>query len=385
MSPIFRLFDLFRLSVVTAVFVLVLVALSAPVSAQDEGAAVKVSVAAAYSEDLIDEVTFIGRGRAIDQVEIVARVDGFLQEVLAEDGTEVEKDQLLYRIEPDAYEAALEARKADLAEAKANLELAGIELGRKKELVRRDASPVSEEDIAKANELVAEARVQAAQAAIRAAELDLSYTEISAPFPGRIGTTARSVGDIVGPTTPPLVTLVREQPMQVEFSISEKQMLNFLERVEDKQSDHLETGNLPEVFVTLPNGTTLEESGTVVFINNRVDPTTGTIAMRAEFANDRRLIIDGAFVDVTIQAMKPDTKLLVPQTAVQRDQRGDFVLIVTSAALVEQRYVVLGKQHETAFVVEDGMREGESVIVEGLQRVRPGVKVESVLAGQPGE
>jgi len=385
MSPNFRFFNLARLSVVTPVFVLVLAALCAPVSAQDEAAAVKVSVAAAYNEDLIDEVTFIGRGRAIDRVEIVARVDGFLQEVLAGDGTEVEEGQLLYRIEPDAYEATVEARKADLAEAEANLELAGIELGRKKELVRRDASPVSEEDIAKANELVAEARVQAAQAAIRAAELDLSYTEISAPFAGRIGTTARSVGDIVGPTTPPLVTLIRERPMQVEFSLSEKQMLDYLERTRTEQKDNQESRNLPEVYLTLPNGTALEEPGKVVFIDNRIDPTTGTIALRAEFTNDRRLIIDGAFVDVTIQAVKPDTKLLVPQAAVQRDQRGDFVLIVTSDALVEQRYVTLGKQHETAVIVEDGMREGESVIVEGLQRVRPGVKVESVLAGQPGE
>ncbi len=383
MTLTFRLVALCRLSVVT--FFLALIALNAPVFAQEEAPAVKVSVAAAYNEDLIDEVSFIGKGRAMDRVEIIARVEGFLQEVHAEDGAEVEEGQLLYQIEPDAYEAELEARKADLAQAEAKLDLAGIELARKVELARRGTAPPRDEDIARANELVAEARVQSAHAAIRTAELNLSYTQIHAPFPGRIGTTARSVGDIVGPNTPSLVTLVRERPMEVEFSVSEKQIINLLENEQIDQSEALDSANTPDVFVTLPNGTTLKEHGKMVFIDNRIDPTTGTIAVRAKFANERRLIIDGAFLDVTIQALKPDTKLLVPQAAIQRDQRGDFVLVVTSDALVEQRYVVLGKPHEAAIVVEDGLREGETVIVEGLQRVRPGVKVESVLAGQSEE
>lgn len=375
----------FRVAALKPAFVLALVALCSPVSAQDEAPAVKVSVAAAYTEDLIDEVTFIGKGRAIDRVDIVARVSGFLQNVLTRDGAVVEKGQLLYQIEPDAYEAALDARKADLAEAEAKLELAGIEFARKQELARRGTAAPRDEDIARANELVAEAHVQSAHAAIRTAELDLSYTQIQAPFGGRIGATEPSIGDIVGPDTPPLITLVREQPIEVEFSLSEKQLLNFAESVEAELSQLAKSGKAPDVFVTLPNGTTLKEPGKIVFVNNRIDPTTGSIALRAEFANNRRLIIDGAFLDVTIQATEPVSKLLIPQAAVQRDQRGDFVLIVTSDALVEQRYVTLGEQHEVAIVVDDGMREGEMVIIEGLQRVRPGAKVDSVLAGQPGE
>lgn len=370
----------------TPIFAVLLAAFALPVAAQDEEAPpVKVSVAAAYTEELINEVSFIGKGRAIDTVDIVARVSGFLDEVLVEDGATVEEGELLFKIEPDAYEAALEAAKADLSRAQAQLELAGIELGRKKELVSRGASPQSEEDIARANELVAEAEVKAANAAIRSAELDLGYTEVTAPFPGRIGSVPISVGDIVGPTTPPLVTLVREQPMQVAFSVSEKQIINVAERAETEVSRLTEPGATPDVYVTLPNGSKLKEAGKIVFVDNRIDPTTGTIKLHAEFANEQRLIIDGSFVDVNIQAIEPVEKLLIPQAAVQRDQRGDFVLVVTSQALVEQRYVTLGDQHGVAVVVEDGMREGETVIVEGLQRVRPGAKVEAVLAGQPGE
>lgn len=357
-----------------------------PGVAQDAGGeAVKVSVAAAYTEDLIDEASFIGKGQAIDKVDIVARVSGFLKEALVKDGRPVKQGDLLFRIEPDAYEAALEARKADLARAEASLELARIELARKQELVNRQASPQSEVDVARANEKVAEADVQAAQAAIRAAELDLSYTEIIAPFDGRIGATDRSVGDIVGPNTPALVTVVREQPMQVSFSLSEKQYVTLLDHMQSEAHEISDSDKTPDVYVTLPTGDRLDEAGRVVFIDNRIDPTTGTIEFRAEFPNESRLIVDGAFVDVSIQSLRPDSKLLIPQAAVQRDQRGDFVLIVTPDQRVEQRYVTLGRQHEAAYVVTEGMREGETVIVEGLQRVRPGAIVEAVLAGSPAD
>jgi RND family efflux transporter MFP subunit len=355
---------------------------ASPAAAQTEAASPKVSIAAAYSEEITDEAVFIGKGEAIDTVAIIARVSGFVKETLVQNGASVKEGELLFRIEPDSYQATLSARQADVARAQAQLELAGIELDRKSKLVARDATPQSEEDIARANELVAEAELKAAKASIRQAELDLSYTEIHAPFSGRIGRTSVSVGELVGPSTPALVTVVREAPIYVNFSLSEKQLITILERAGTTAEGLANSDTRPDVYAVLSNGTVLETPGKIVFIDNRIDPATGTISIRAEFENTRRLIVDGSFLNLRIQATEPTTKLLVPQAAVQRDQRGDFVLVVNQQQTVEQRYITTGDQHQTAVIVEDGLQEGESVIVEGLQRVRPGVAVDAIAAGQ---
>lgn len=355
--------------------------LALPLHAQEQAAA-KVRISAAYTQEIKDDASFIGRGEAIDSVEIVARVGGFLEKTLIRDGAEVEAGQMLFQIEKGAYEAALQAQDASLARAKASLELTSIELTRKELLLERGSVPEAERDTARANEKAAEADVKAAEAAIEQARLNLSYTDISAPFAGRIGRVQTSVGDVVSPNTDVLVTLIRESPIYVTFSVNEKQFISILQQVEASASELSEDDVSPEVFLDLPNGTRLGETGSIAFVDNRIDPATGAVSLRAKFENEKGLIIDGSFVNVVVQSSAPVEKVLIPQSAVQRDQRGDFVLVVGQQSTVEQRYVTLGDTVETAYVVEDGLIAGESVIVEGLQRVRPGAPVEAVAAGQ---
>ncbi len=173
--------------------------------------------------------------------------------------------------------------------------------------------------------------------------------------------------------------------MYVTFSLSEPQLLAVLQNMGTGLEELVSSAAAPNVFVRLPNGSLVDEPGKIVFLDNRIDPSTGTISLRAEFENARRLILDGGFVTVVIEALQPTQSILIPQNALQRDQRGDFVLVVANQQLVEQRYVVLGPQEGTEIVVLEGLREGESVIVEGLQRVRPGVEVNAVLSGTSGE
>jgi membrane fusion protein (multidrug efflux system) len=344
-----------------------------------------VSVAGVNSKEIVRTSEFIGAVEAVSDVDLIARVEGFLQETLVEDGASVAAGDVLFRIEPENFAAARARAVADLEQSKANLALAAIEIERDTKLLATDTISQSRYDATKATLDAEAAIVDAKHADLRQAELNLTYTEIAAPFDGRIGKTRFSVGDVVGPASGPLASLVRVSPVYVGFSLSEGEFLSAVERIGGDISKVLNSENSPPIRLRLPNGELFDETGWLVFVDNKIDPATGTIALRGQFDNADGFLVPGIFVNVEIDAKKASAKLLVPQAAVQRDQQGDFVLVVGADGLVEQRHITTGQQVETDFVVEDGLQEGESVIVEGLQRVRPGVPVKAIGAtGQGG-
>ncbi len=343
-----------------------------------------VSVAKIEKTDIRNSARYVGQIAAVDQVDLVARVSGFLEEKSVPDGSLVKKGEQLFVIEKAEYQAALAKAKADVASAKANAALKSADEKRDRDLLQKGHVSEAAYEATLAQMQQADASVEAANSALQQAELNLSYTEVMAPFPGQIGKTTYSVGEVVGPSTAALANLIRLAPVYVNFSVSEAQYLNAVKTHGISPTD-ITPERSPDIKLILPNGEEYHDIGKIVYIDNAIDTATGTIAFRGQFTNEDLRLLAGTYVTVILEAPESEEALVVPQAAIQRDQQGSFVLAITPDKKVAQKYIEIAQQVGTKFVVTKGLDEGEEVIVEGLQKVRPGVEVDPVLAAKPAE
>jgi membrane fusion protein, multidrug efflux system len=347
------------------------------VAAQNMPPPPAVSVTPVVSRQVTETGTFVGRVTAIDKVDLVARVPGFIEERTFTEGQQVKKGELLFRIEQATYKAAVEQARAALAKAKATEVNAKLQLERGKELVRGNNIPQSTLDQRAADEEAAKASVMEAQAELEQAEINLGYTEIRSPIDGRIGLATFTVGNLVQPSSGKLATIVSQDPIYVIFQVSQRNVLEYRRRVAESPSNtHL------TIHIKLPDGSPYPHPGLTNFLDVQVEPTTDTVAVRARVPNPDGLLTAGGVVGVTVERGAPRMALTVPQAAVLLDQAGRYVLVVDAEKRVEQRRVTLGAEQGRNVVVTDGLKTGELVIVEGIQKVRAGqVVTANVLPG----
>ena len=344
-------------------------------------AAPAVGVIKVERRPMTDSYEFNGRIQAINSVNIVARVTAFLDEQLFTEGTDVRKGDLLYILERAPFQASVDVQQAAIAQAKAQLENSKIELWRKQQLVEKNAGTQQAVDTAEATQRTQTAQLQAAQAQREIAQINLDYTEIRSPIDGRIGRTSVTIGNVVGSASGTLTTVVSQDPMYVVFPVPTRRAIELRE-------EYAQNGGFDAVKIRLrlPDGKIYDQTGKINFISNAISQDTDTLTVRGVIPNPvlgsetaggvnlRELVAD-EFVTVLMESVKPREVIAVPRAAILSDQEGSYVYVVDDHNIARQRRVRLGQVTPETAGIADGLKEGEQVIVEGVQRARPNAPV----------
>ncbi|MFW6387313.1 MAG: efflux RND transporter periplasmic adaptor subunit [Thermodesulfobacteriota bacterium] len=323
-------------------------------------------------EDANSPEKYIGHVEAVESIDLKARVDGYLEQVDFAEGSQVEKGQILYVIEQAPYQARVAAAKAGVAQAEAELFKARTKLERLRS-AGAGSIPQTDMDDAKAAYELAQARVLEARADLQLAQIDLDYTTIKAPMDGRIGKSFFKTGDLISPSSGSMAEVVSVDPTRVVFSVSERHSDVIKQAGEDAANP--EKAKL-QVRISGTGGNEYSHTGRIEFVDNRMDTSTGTIAMWAHFPNPEGHLVDGEYVNVYLKPAEPHMQASIPQTALQRDKDGEFVFVADDDSRIEKRRIETGRRSGERIFVTTGLKEGELVVCEGIQKVTPDTEAE---------
>lgn len=335
---------------------------------QMQGAAPLVIAQEVVAKEISSSREYIGRIEAVDSVDLIARVSGYLETIDFIEGRNVKAGDLMFTIEKARFKAEIEARRGSVLQIEANLAEAEKYLQR---LQTAKTGSVPEKDIETAQKNVSfySAQLVSAKANLELATIDLAYATVRAPITGRVTLKRYSVGDYVGPNSGTIATVIRVDPIRVVCSISEVEYINLLER---------SGSSLEKIFrpsLRLPNGSLHKGDGAWDFVDTSIDPSTGTISMRSRFANPEGILIPGGYVTVILTPVRAEVRPLIPQPAVMESKEGSYVFVVDKENIASMRMIKKRSVLGTDWIIDDGIKAGEVVIIEGIQKVRPGQAV----------
>ena len=317
-----------------------------------------------------------GRMESTRTAQVTARATGILLKRVFTEGSEVKANQLLYRIDPAPYEAALLSAKAQLAQAQAGLVQNSATVARYRPLVAVNAVSKQDFDTAVAAEKSSAALVEAGKAAVRTAQINLGYTTVTAPISGRIGRSLVTEGALVSATAATQMAVIQQiNPLYINLTQSATAVSELRAALDAGKLERAGKGEAAKVEVLYDDGRPYDHPGRLLFTDISVDQGTGQVSLRAEVPNPRSLLLPGMYVRVRLQQAQIDNAVLLPQQAVTRGgPKGDTVLVVAEDNSVSQRTVTVGEAQGKNWVVRDGLKAGDRVIVDGVQKLRPGIK-----------
>ncbi len=334
---------------------------------QQQTGAMPMDVMVLDKSEFYPSLSFVSKIEAKDKVAVRARVTGFLTKRLFNEGDYVKEGQLLFEIEKDQFEANVRKAEANLANAEAGEQNASAQFKRAKDLIKTKDISQATLDQREAEYTSAVAGVKQAQSGLVIAQLDLDYTDIKAPISGRIGESVYSVGALIGPDSGELASIVSTTPMYGVFSVSENQLLQIRDFIRQADMDDDSAGI--DITFQYANGSTYPFQGEMNFVDIELDSQMNTLKMRVSFPNPDNTLISGQYGRVNMKFKTPQTALLIPQVAVQRDLAGAFVYVVNADNVLEQRRIEIGLELTTGYtIVEKGLSVGDKILLNNYQK-----------------